>query len=328
MKIFFQPIQGFEVSKLKLDFAGSESYGSSRGVFPSFQLVPEESLPMQDIDLDSDDTFCDSSPYRSDDCLSHYSVSDSEECELIEYPRWNDSDIYDALRRNSVESVSCNPDVGRIAPGVITNISGLPNLFYEIVMEHSGTDLPSFDTLHDSIRGALHNSSEAKYELDLKKFKDPTLSPPLPPTEWCGMNQNPDMATENQVPSVQALKHAFDQKLINSGISQQQKLAPVKEDNTGTIECTKNRKHPDGQKLNLEKDANLFTNNKVADENEDFLQQIKAKSLALRRTVIERPNLGPGVITNVSVTAILEKANAIRQAVESDEGGDNDSWSD
>lgn len=37
------------------------------------------------------------------------------------------------------------------------------------------------------------------------------------------------------------------------------------------------------------------------------------QSLSLRRTIIERPNLGPGVPTNVSVTAILEKANAIRQ---------------
>lgn len=35
--------------------------------------------------------------------------------------------------------------------------------------------------------------------------------------------------------------------------------------------------HPDGQKLNLEKDANQSPNSKVADENEDFLQQIKAK---------------------------------------------------
>lgn len=81
------------------------------------------------------------------------------------------------------------------------------------------------------------------------------------------------------------------------------------------------------------------------------------QSLTLRRTVIKRPNLGPGVPTNVSVTAILEKANAIRQvnstvhnilpkyktfylflvlykiksilqAVQSDEREDDDSWSD
>ncbi|XP_074357131.1 protein SCAR3-like isoform X3 [Apium graveolens] len=328
MKIFFQPIQGFEVSKLKLDFDGSESFESSRGVFPSFQLVPEESHTLQDIDSDSDDTFCDSSPHRSADCLSHYSISDSEEWKFIEYPTGNDGDIYDALCRNSVESVSSNPYVGRIAPGVITNISGLPNLFYEMVMKHSRTDLPSFDTLHDSIRGELHNNSEAKYEPDLESCKDPTLSPSLPPIEWSGMNQNPDMVTENQVPSVQALKHAFDQKILVSAISQKQKLAPVEEDSTGTIVRTKNRKHSDGQKLNLEKDANQSPDSKVTDENEDFLQQIKAKSLTLRRTVTKRPNLGPGVPTNVSVTAILEKANAIRQAVGSDVGEDNDSWSD
>lgn len=35
--------------------------------------------------------------------------------------------------------------------------------------------------------------------------------------------------------------------------------------------------HSDGQKLNLEKDANQSPNSKVTDENEDFLQQIKAK---------------------------------------------------
>ncbi|KAL1826816.1 hypothetical protein ACET3Z_005228 [Daucus carota] len=328
MKISFQPIDGFEVSKLKLDFpGGNESLEGGRDVFPSFQLVPEVSLSLLDINSDSDDTFCDSNSHGSDDSITHYSVSYFEEWGTIEYPKCDDSDMSDALCINSIESVSSNLDFGRIAPGVITSNSGLPNLFYEKVMEHSETDLPSFDTLDDSINEELQNDSKAKIELDSGPLKDSTLSPTLPPTE-CGMNENPDMATENQVPSVKALKHEFDQKLQFSTISHQQKVEPFNHGNMETIGCTKNKKHPDGQKLNLQKDSNQSPNSKVTDENEDFLQQIRSKSLSLRRTIIERPNLGPGVPTNVSVTAILEKANAIRQAVGSDDGEDNDSWSE
>jgi hypothetical protein len=48
----------------------------------------------------------------------------------------------------------------------------------------------------------------------------------------------------------------------------------------------------------------------------------------LRRTNASKTNTSSPTTANSSVVAILEKANAIRQAVASDEGGDDDSWSD
>ncbi|KAL0363462.1 UNVERIFIED_CONTAM: protein SCAR3 [Sesamum calycinum] len=77
MKISFQPIDGFETSRLKLKFPyGNTNDESSRDVFPLFQLVPEVSITQHNIGSDSeDDTFHGSSPSLSDDCHSHQSES-------------------------------------------------------------------------------------------------------------------------------------------------------------------------------------------------------------------------------------------------------------
>lgn len=332
MKISFQPIDGFETHKLKLKLPdGSECHESSGDMFPSFQLVPEKLISLQDLGSDSDDdTFCRSSPRPSDDCLSHYSESDSEEWETGESPRCKDHEIYDAL---GPESVSSNLEIGRMAEVIIGNYE-LQSPFTENGMEpsHSGRlhDLPSFDTLNTSLGEELHRNSDAKYPLESDFSKEPTPSPPpLPPVEWCAMNPNPDMAIEKQDSPFEAVKHAFDQKLSAFTISHQPKPAPVKHDqNTEAIACMTKSKQPDLQKLNGQNDADQSSNSKGVDEKEDFLQQIRTKSFSLRRTMTDRQTTTPGVPANVSVTAILEKANAIRQAVGSDEGEDDDTWSD
>ncbi|KAL1805679.1 hypothetical protein ACET3Z_028747 [Daucus carota] len=324
MKISFQPIEGFEISKLKLKFPdGSGCHESSRDMFPSFQLVPEESISLQDVGSDSDDdTFCESS-HGSEDCLGRYSESDSEEWETRESTRCNDDAIYDAFCENSTESVSSNLDIGKIDDGLVTNISG-QNLSNETVMEHTQTDLPSFEILNNSFRKDLHDDFEMMSELDSEFSKDPTPPPPLPPVEWRGMKPNPDMSSEKQVPSFQGPTHEYYNKLSTSTISQQPKPAPFNHENFEAGVCTTNSKHQDGQKLNVQKVANQSINSKVVDEKEDFLQQIRTKSFSLRPTITERPNLAANVPAKVSVTAILEKANAIRQAVASDD----DSWSE
>ncbi|KAF8402544.1 hypothetical protein HHK36_010629 [Tetracentron sinense] len=64
------------------------------------------------------------------------------------------------------------------------------------------------------------------------------------------------------------------------------------------------------------------------DERDSLLEQIRAKSFNLKPAVVARPNIH-GPQTNLKVAAILEKANAIRQALAgSDEDDDGDSWSD
>ncbi|KAL9992582.1 putative SCAR/WAVE family protein [Helianthus debilis subsp. tardiflorus] len=65
------------------------------------------------------------------------------------------------------------------------------------------------------------------------------------------------------------------------------------------------------------------------EERDTFLEQIRAKSSNLKPAIKSRPVVIPGPMTNLRVAAILEKANAIRQAFAgSDDEDDNDSWSD
>lgn len=65
------------------------------------------------------------------------------------------------------------------------------------------------------------------------------------------------------------------------------------------------------------------------DERNSLLEQIRTKSFNLKPAVATRPSV-QGPKTNLKVAAILEKANAIRQALagSDDEDGDADSWSD
>ncbi|KAI3961896.1 hypothetical protein MKW98_022101 [Papaver atlanticum] len=65
-----------------------------------------------------------------------------------------------------------------------------------------------------------------------------------------------------------------------------------------------------------------------ADERDSLLQQIRAQSFSLKPTVLTRPNI-QAPKSNLRVSAILEKANAIRLALAgSDEDDDSESWSD
>ncbi|XP_078160287.1 uncharacterized protein LOC144555746 [Carex rostrata] len=59
-----------------------------------------------------------------------------------------------------------------------------------------------------------------------------------------------------------------------------------------------------------------------------MLEEIKNKSCSLKPVMVRKPNfMAPYNRTNLKVAAMLEKANAIRQAVGSDDS-DNDSWSE
>ncbi|CAI9298769.1 unnamed protein product [Lactuca saligna] len=64
-------------------------------------------------------------------------------------------------------------------------------------------------------------------------------------------------------------------------------------------------------------------------ENDKLLEQIRTKSYNLKPPAQTRPNI-QGPTTNVRIAAILEKANAIRQAFagSDDDDDDSDSWSD
>ncbi|XP_010931317.1 uncharacterized protein [Elaeis guineensis] len=72
----------------------------------------------------------------------------------------------------------------------------------------------------------------------------------------------------------------------------------------------------------------LSSNKPKADERDSLLEQIRNKSFNLKPSVVTKSNV-KGPPTNLKVAAIIEKANAIRQAfVGSDEDDDKDTWSD
>ncbi|KAL3629855.1 hypothetical protein CASFOL_026167 [Castilleja foliolosa] len=63
------------------------------------------------------------------------------------------------------------------------------------------------------------------------------------------------------------------------------------------------------------------------DERDSLLEQIRAKSFNLKPAVASKPSI-PGPKTNLNVAAILERANAIRQAFAGSDEDDEDNWSD
>lgn len=293
MRISFQPIDGFETSKLKLMFPdGSNNNNESSGyghMFPSFQLVPEPGISLHDSGSGSDsddDTFCRSSPYASDDGHSHASESNSDQWDSGDSPGMKNHELDDAFGRiSSAESASSSHVNGIRFP-----------------------DIPNFDSMN-----GLHNQVNESCPP-----KEPTpLPPPLPPMEWRGVKQDSNVMMEKEDGLSEALTFALSQP----------KLAPVKQDHfVEKVDFMPKPKQPDWQNLHVQSESNRKANGKKVDEKEDFLQQIRTKSRNLRRTSTAPATITPAGPTGVKVTAILEKANAIRQAVGSDDGEDN--WSD
>ncbi|KAG1330288.1 SCAR-like protein 2 [Cocos nucifera] len=186
--------------------------------------------------------------------------------------------------------------------------------------------------------------------------------PPLPPMQWritkpsIASREDRDantVACVNQFDALQDPKFAAQQQeqsapkppSISAMIApdpknntqDQQKLNGHKEsnhvaNNKGLREELLNhiRDKHDQQKLNGHKGLeNESASNKDLDERGELLHQIRNKTFNLRRPTTSKPTIVSQPTTNVGVAAILEKANAIRQAfVGNDEGGDDDNWSD
>ncbi|XP_020872784.1 scar-like domain-containing protein WAVE 5 isoform X2 [Arabidopsis lyrata subsp. lyrata] len=133
MKISFNPIEASPVPKLKLRIPCQPRYnGENADMFPSFQLVPEASN--SEDDDDNSDTFCQSSPCASDNCLS-----DSELWESDESPRKSVSSL------KQVEERSRHGDMG--------SFSG------------SFLDLPCYDAVdHQSTSSRLEPEQVPEYK--------------------------------------------------------------------------------------------------------------------------------------------------------------------
>nr|KYP45736.1 Protein SCAR3 [Cajanus cajan] len=298
MKISFQPVSGLETSKLKLKFPdGSNRHESIKEMFPSFQLVPEPSVPGDDSvsHSDDDDTFCRSSPYISDDCRSPRSDYNSDQWESDESPESSDQGVHDSPDR-SYDNV--NPA------------------------------LEKESKKHSKCTNAVMSHSHAE--------ATPPPPPPLPPTQWrVSKPELLDMTNGTQHCMSEDAEHINDLSLPDSTIFQQPSLTQVEQiqiNHDGHVSYDniiyKLKDKLDQQKLKGQKEANQLRMEKETDEREDFLYQIRTKAFNLRPTITGKSNDATGPTANVKVTAILEKANAIRQVVASDDGEDDDNWSD
>lgn len=229
MKISFIPVDSSDNSKLKLKFPdGNHSHESVRDMFASFQLVPEHSVQSHDYGSESDDdTFCRSSFYMSDDCLSHHSDSNSEEWVSGESTGGSkDHELYDALSRmqSSLDSVSSFPQEGTMKKGLLVD-HGFQSLYTDTGAE-AEPDLPSFDMMDPLLQ------REAKAQNDLQntpvensRGPDP---PPLPPVQWRVSKPHSDVADEREVNGSDDANHAVDQKLIQPSISKQTEVATAR----------------------------------------------------------------------------------------------------
>ncbi|KAI3867071.1 hypothetical protein MKX03_007348 [Papaver bracteatum] len=270
MTLSFQPIDGFETSRLKLRFPdGSDFHDNRHVILPSFQLVPGPSNSQLDIDYGSDDdTFSRLSDYLSDDIRSQHSYSNSEQWETDETPRGEDHDMYDGLRRVlSEESISSSGEGDSVAD----SLSGLPNF-------DSVIPIPSQEERKSDGR-------DVDSTIDLNYMQS------LQPTTLQQYNPAPFPCNEEATTCPPTSENL--QKL--NGIEETKKTIASKDDN--------------GE--------------------EDLLQQIRTRPINLKRTVPTKPILMPNPTASSKLTAILEKASAIRQVVGSDEEGeDSESWSD
>ncbi|XP_011657763.1 protein SCAR3 isoform X2 [Cucumis sativus] len=337
MKISFHPVSGFEISKMKLRFPdGSEGRGSTKDIFPSFQLAPEESISVHEIGSESDDdTFCRSSPCMSDDCLSDHSKSNSDLWESDDTPETTGNNLYDLRHMSHVESLSTSFELEGITKNGIMMDDESGNLNGKVMDESlSGSllDLPCFDIVNPVTSGRIdsfalegdssycafqtgHNDVDATNLLRPQCLDSPTPAPPpLPPAQWCVSKTSLDVSD--------------DLKDLSAHPKQVEPIAFVQQITHASDATKPNGKKPEQVVVDSQKELNHRRNDQVMDSREDFLQQIREKSFNLRRTVTEKPSTPAGPAAHVKVTAILEKANAIRQAVGSDNGEDDDSWSD
>ncbi|KAG2289334.1 hypothetical protein Bca52824_048938 [Brassica carinata] len=313
MKISFSPSETLPSSKLKLKLPDEYT-------FSSFQLVPETPAATSLQDSDSDkDTFCRTSSYVSDNSENN-SVSISEqqsEEDLAE--RKSQQEVYDSFHRINAEASSLS------APS------------------------SEFETSNGYLAGKISY---------LQNPADP-LPPPLPPMQWMvskvpsgnfednnkqsfkdtltrALEQRSSLSTVKKeepnsviayAPKPDNNKQSFKDTLTRA-LEQRGSLSTIKKEESNSVFAYASKPANNVHQKNNVRDDKQSHGNAQETEPGDFLHQIRTKQFTLRRVVTTKASSSEAT-TNTNFSAILEKANSIRQAVASDDGdGESDTWSD
>uniref|UniRef100_A0ACD5VUY9 Uncharacterized protein n=1 Tax=Avena sativa TaxID=4498 RepID=A0ACD5VUY9_AVESA len=365
MKISFHPMSAFEMSKLNLDFSdGNLHENVDDMMLPTFQLLPGSSVPQPGSGSESeDDTFGRSYSYSSYDDLSPRLYSNSELWDqedgvgLEDHELYNDSNQIGSSTAPissymGFEQMNLSGEKSTISLSDIGDDNGLGTL-----ESHPAGELPNFDTLISTNNhqngDVLIPHTPVHLSPDQDQMPPP---PPLPPMQWRTMKQTTSLEQERESTAKNMLKNAPSLPPVHTPGQEEHLPLNAPADPQGNVKEVINQKvdvvkefsdlpnifeikssllqqirdKPDLHKLNGHQKSKAIVNDvNSLDEREELLQQIRSKTFNLRRTNGSKANTSSQSTANSSVVAILEKANAIRQAVASDyEGGDDDSWSD
>ncbi|KAK8452662.1 hypothetical protein SEVIR_5G145400v4 [Setaria viridis] len=364
MKISFHPMSAFEMSKLNLDFCdGNLHENSDDMMLPTFQLLSESSIPQPGSGSESeDDTFGRSYSYSSYDDLSPRLYSNSEVWDqedgvgLEEHELYGDSNQigsstvplssyagFEQMNLSGVKSTISLADIG--------DQNGLGTL-----ESHSVEELPNFDTLMSRNDDQNDEASIPHNPLNLPPAEDQLPPPPpLPPMQWRMTRQTTPLEEERGITAKDMFRKSSCLPHVHTSAQEEHPLPAALQDPQGHAKEVDVQK-TDGVKEIInpssiidikssllqqirdkseqlkpnghERSKTVGSDIKSLDEREELLQQIRSKTFNLRRTNASKTDTSSQSTANSNVVAILEKANAIRQAVASDEGGDDDNWSD
>ncbi|KAL9255798.1 SCAR-like protein [Drosera capensis] len=315
MKISFHPISGFGTSQLKLRYPdGIDYHEGNIDAFPSFQLVPGLNDLQQGISSDSDDdTFGRSYSCRSQDHLSRLSDSDSDV--------WNSGcaggkeHMLDdgSFRMSPIECISGSfYHEETVLKSILDNGTGERVTRMEGLQRQSSF-LPALNT---TVEFPHEEATTYSHQLTGSFFpQEPSQPPPLPPMQWRISKSESYEAAEGHSSASDGTFELSTPERSKRAISLQHNHTPA--NGVGRIEerptMAMEIKQLAEQKSNGLKESRWYNKGKKEEDNEDFLHQIRTKSLNLRRAETFKPNITTGVKTNEAVTAIIEKANAIRQ---------------
>ncbi|KAL1212819.1 Protein SCAR3 [Cardamine amara subsp. amara] len=189
-----------------------------------------------------------------------------------------------------------------------------------------------YDSFHES-RHVDYNAEASTLGIDsesgcvvvnLSYLQNPAepLPPPFPPIQWM-VSKTPPEKTDDKTQSLplqDTLRFAFEKHISLSTVNKELPNMVTSSPKPEIKVHLKNNVREEKQSANAKET-----------ETGDFLQQIRTQQFNLRPVVMTKTSSAAATtdpVINTKISAILEKANSIRQAVASNDGEESDTWSD